>query len=188
MAFVSIVLSLWLPILLSAVAVFVLSSAIHMFSPWHKSDYAPVPDQDRAMDTLRSLALPPGDYMIPRPASRADMSSPEFREKMKRGPNWIITVMRENRSMAAPLIGWFLYTLAVSAITGIMVMAGAFPDYHPHRIFHFALLTAFTGYVIALWQMSIWFHRKWSTTIKATIDGLIYAIATAAIFAHMWPM
>ncbi len=188
MAVVSIVLSLWLPILLSSVGVFVLSSLIHMISPWHKGDYAAVPDQDRVMDTLRSLSIPPGDYMIPRPASRADMSSPEFRDKVKKGPNWIVTVMRENGSMSGALIGWFIYTLAVSVITGIVAMAGASPDFHPHRIFHFALLTAFTGYAVALWQMSIWYHRKWSTTVKATVDGVIYAVATAAIFAHMWPM
>ena len=31
--------ALWLPILLSAVIVFVASSLIHMVSGWHKSDY-----------------------------------------------------------------------------------------------------------------------------------------------------
>ena len=31
--------ALWLPILVSAVLVFVASSLIHMASPWHKSDY-----------------------------------------------------------------------------------------------------------------------------------------------------
>ena len=31
--------ALWLPILLSAVLVFVASSLIHMASPWHKSDF-----------------------------------------------------------------------------------------------------------------------------------------------------
>jgi len=31
--------ALWLPILLSSVIVFIVSSIIHMASPWHKSDY-----------------------------------------------------------------------------------------------------------------------------------------------------
>jgi len=59
--------SLWLPILLSSVAVFVVSSIIHMASPWHKSDYPKAPKEDQIMDALRPLAIPPGDYMIPRP-------------------------------------------------------------------------------------------------------------------------
>jgi hypothetical protein len=32
-------LSLWLPILLSAVVVFVISSLVHMVFKWHASDY-----------------------------------------------------------------------------------------------------------------------------------------------------
>ena len=35
--------SLWLPILLSAIVVFILSSVIHMFLGYHNSDYARLP-------------------------------------------------------------------------------------------------------------------------------------------------
>ena len=71
--------ALWLPILLSAVVVFVASSVIHMGSPWHKSDYPKMPNEDQVMDALRPLAIPPGDYMVPRvQRPRAEMKSPEF--------------------------------------------------------------------------------------------------------------
>jgi len=40
---------------------------------------------------------------------------------------------------------------------------------------------------VALWQMSIWYRRAWSTTIKATVDGLIYALLTAGTFGWLWP-
>ena len=69
------VTALWLPILLSAVIVFVMSSIIHMASPWHKSDYPKMPREDEAMDALRPLAIPPGDYMVPRVTGRAEMTS-----------------------------------------------------------------------------------------------------------------
>ena len=85
--------SLWLPILLSAVGVFVVSSLIHMFTGWHKSDYPKVPNEDRVMDTLRPLGIPPGDYMMPRPGSQAEMRSPAFVEKFKKGPVMMFTVM-----------------------------------------------------------------------------------------------
>jgi hypothetical protein len=35
---------LWLPILLSSVIVFLVSSIIHMASRWHKGDYPRVPN------------------------------------------------------------------------------------------------------------------------------------------------
>lgn len=47
------VLSLWLPILLSAVFVFIASSLIHMVLGYHNSDYAKLPKQDEVMDALR---------------------------------------------------------------------------------------------------------------------------------------
>src|SRR6266571_3594322 len=83
--------ALWLPILLSAILVFVASSIIHMASPWHKSDY---------------LKL--------RPSSRQDLQSPEFAAKLKAGPVAMITVMPNGpMSMARNLSLWFVYCLAV---------------------------------------------------------------------------
>src|SRR2546422_6800722 len=75
--------ALWLPILLSSVLVFVLSSVIHTLLPWHKSDYPKLPNEDRVMDALRPLAIRPGDYMMPRPSSRQEMRSPQFVEKFR---------------------------------------------------------------------------------------------------------
>src|SRR3990172_4738575 len=103
------IIELWLPILLSAVIVFVVSSIIHMATPWHQSDYPKVPDEDKVMDTLRPLGIPPGDYMIPRPASSKDMRSLEFTEKMKKGPVVIMTVLPSGPArMGKNLIQWFL--------------------------------------------------------------------------------
>jgi hypothetical protein len=85
--------TLWLPILLSSVIVFVVSSIIHMVLPWHKSDFPKLPNEEKVMDALRPLAVPPGDYMIPRPSSTQEMRSPEFAEKMKRGPVMVLTMM-----------------------------------------------------------------------------------------------
>ena len=73
--------ALWLPILLSAAMVFVVSSVIHMVLPWHKSDYPKLPNEQKVMDALRPLALSPGDYMIPRPSSRQDSSMPVTRAR-----------------------------------------------------------------------------------------------------------
>src|ERR1017187_4275006 len=106
---------LWLPILLSSVLVFVTSSIIHMASPWHKNDYPKVPDQDRFMDAVRPFRIPPGDYMVPRPSSGKDVRSPEFLEKLNRGPVMMLTVMPNGMmSMARNLTLWFLYIAVVS--------------------------------------------------------------------------
>lgn len=67
--------SLWFPILLSAVIVFIASSIIHMALPWHKGDYQKVPNEEQVLDSLHPLNIPPGDYMIPRCSSMEEMRS-----------------------------------------------------------------------------------------------------------------
>jgi hypothetical protein len=180
--------ALWLPILLSTAIVFVVSSVIHMALPWHKSDYPGVPNEDKVMDALRPLAVPPGDYMIPRASSMQEMQSPEFVAKMNKGPVMVVTVMPNGPvPMGQSLVLWFLY----SAVVGLFAayLAGrALPPGAPYlRVFQFVSVTAFVGYAVALWQMSIWYRRAWSTTIKANVDGLIYALLTAGTFGWLWP-
>jgi hypothetical protein len=180
--------ALWLPLLLSSVFVFLASSVIHMASPWHKSDYPKVPDEDKVLEALRPFAIPPGDYMLPRPSSGEDVRSPEFAAKLKNGPVMVLTVLPNGPfSMGRNLILWFLYCLVVGVfaayIAGRALPAGA-PYLHAFR---FAGATAFVGYSIALWQLSIWYRRAWTTTIKATVDGLIYALLTGGTFGWLWP-
>jgi hypothetical protein len=179
---------LWLPILLSAIAVFVVSSVIHMASPWHKSDYPKLPNEDKVREALRAVAIPPGDYMVPRPSSRQELSSPAFLDKMKTGPVMMLTAMPNGpMSMGRNLALWFVYCL-VASVFAAYIAGRALPPGTPYlQVFRFAGATAFIGYSLALWQMSIWYRRAWTTTLKATVDGLIYALLTAGSFGWLWP-
>jgi hypothetical protein len=181
--------ALWLPILLSAVLVFVVSSLIHMFTPWHKGDYPQVPQEQKVMDLLRPLGIPPGDYMVPRPSSREEMRSPQFLEKIKKGPVMMLTVWPGgSMAMGRQLALWFLYAVVVGVFAAY-VAGRALPPGASHRaIVRFVGVTAFAGYALALWQMSIWYRRAWLTTVKATVDGFIYALVTAGTFAWLWPL
>jgi hypothetical protein len=180
--------SLWLPILLSAVLVFVASSILHMLLPWHKGDYPKLPDEERVRETLGALAIPPGDYMIPRPSSMEEMKSPAFQEKMKQGPVAILTVMPNGPgSMGKPLALWFLYCVVVGFFAAYVASRSLARGAAYMPVFQLVTVTAFIGYSLALWQMSIWYQRAWSTTVRATIDGAIYALLTAGAFAWLWP-
>jgi hypothetical protein len=179
---------LWLPILLSSVIVFFVSSLIHMLSPWHKGDYPRMPDEDRVMDALRPFSIPPGDYMTPRPTSRADLRSPAFAEKLAKGPVMVLTVLPNGpMSMGQNLVLWFIYAAVVGTFAGYIAGRALAPGASYLSVFRFVGATAFIGYSAALWQMSIWYRRSWLTTFKATVDGLIYALLTAGTFGWLWP-
>src|SRR6266446_5589823 len=175
--------ALWLPILVSAVAVFVVSSIIHMTPLWHKTDFPRYASEDRVLDALRPIGIPPGDYLMPRPANPAEMRSVEFMEKMKRGPAVLLTVMPPwSGSMVANLSQWLVYCLVVSAfaayIAGSALPGGATFT----QLCRFAGIAALLEYSLALWQMLIWYRRACTMTLKVTFDGLIFALVTCAVF------
>jgi hypothetical protein len=181
-------LALWLPILLSAVFVFIASSIIHMLPLWHKTDYPPVPDEEAFRNAVRPLNIPPGDYMVPRANASSDMKNPEFQKKLEEGPVAVLTVMNKGAwNMGPTLLNWFLYLVVVSAFAAYIAGRALPPGANYLDVFRFAGATAFMCYAVALWQMSIWYKRAWSMTIKSTIDGLIYGMLTAGVFGWLWP-
>lgn len=181
-------LALWLPIVVSAVIVFIASSIIHMGPFWHRGDYPKVPNEDRLRDAVRAVSIPPGEYMVPRAASSKDMQAPEFQEKLKQGPVLVMTVLPNGMmSMTSNLVQWFLYCVVVSFFAAY-VASRALPGGTEYlRVFQLTGATAFVGYTLALYQMSIWYKRSWSLTVKATVDGLIYSLLTAGTFGWLWP-
>ena len=157
-------IDLWLPILVSAAFVFLASAILHMALPWHRADFKKLPDEARVMEALRGFAIPPGDYLVPCTV-------------MEPGPP----------AMGAQLAQWFVYCLVVSFFAAYVVGRALPPADSYLHVFRFAGATAFIGYSLALWQNSIWFKRSWVTTMKSTIDGLIYGLLTAGTFGWLWP-
>jgi hypothetical protein len=180
--------ALWIPILLSAVLVFVVSSIIHMASPWHKNDYPRIPNEDAVRSALRPLNIPPGSYMVPRPASPKEMGSPEFAEKMKTGPVLMLQVMPNGMTpMTKNLINWFIYLIVIGVFAAYLTSRAVGPGTNYLTVFRFVGTTAFMGFALALWQMTIWYRRSWVITMKSTIDGLIYACLMGGVFGWLWP-
>ncbi len=182
------VMSLWIPILLSAVFVFVASSIIHMALPIHRNDFRKIPKEDEFMEALRRLAVSPGDYLVPHPGSREGMKSPEFVEKMKKGPAGVLTVYPPGPpSMGTSLLLWFIYCIAISVIAAYIAGRALGPGSEYLAVFRFAGTTAFVGYALALPQNSIWYKRNWGATIRSMADGLVYGLLTAGAFGWLWP-
>ena len=159
-----------------------------MALPWHNGDFQKVPGEDKFRDAVRPLAIPPGDYMIPRCDSMQEMRTPAFAGKMKQGPVLMMTVYPNGQmAIGKSLALWFVYLVVVSFFAAY-VACHALPVGAAYlHVFRFAGAAAFLAYTGALWQISIWYRRSWVTTIKSTIDGLIYAGLTAGVFGWLWP-
>ncbi len=181
-------LSLWLPILLSPVFVFAVSSFIHMVLQYHSKDFRKLPDEDGVMKALRPFALPPGEYVLPHAGSMKGLSAPDYLAKRDAGPVAMMMVAPSGPTgMARGLLLWFVYSLVVSGFAAYIAGRALEPGAHYLAVFRFVGTTAFIGYALALCQNSIWYRRAWSTTIKTAFDGLIYGLVTAGVFGWLWP-
>ena len=180
--------SLWLPILLSGVVVFLASSVIHMALGYHAADFKKVPDEDALQEAFRRLGVAPGDYGVPKPDSRQGMKDPTYLAKVNQGPIVFMTVMPGGQwFMGAALAQWFAYCLVVSVVGAYVAGRALSPGAEYLDVFRFAGTTAFACYAMALPQASIWFKRSWGTTLRSMMDGLIYASLTAGVFGWLWP-
>jgi len=180
--------ALWLPILLSAVFVFIASSIIHMMLGYHANDHKKLPDEDAAADALRKLNIPAGQYFLPHAGSMKEHGSPAFQEKIKRGPNAMLTIWPGGSvSMTANLIQWFVYSVIVGIFAAYVAGRALDPGANYLAVFRFVGVTAFACYAIGGWQESVWYKRPFSVSLKNTFDGLVYAMLTAGTFGWLWP-
>ena len=183
----SFVATLWLPILVSAVIVFVASSILHMLLTYHRSDYKKIPDEESALAGLRGANLPVGVYMFPH-CDHKEMKSPATQEKFKRGPVGVLTVFPNQTPNMGRYLGlWFAYCIIVSFFTAYLTSHTLPAGTHYLTVFRVAGTTAFMAYGVANIANSIWKAQPWSNTIKEVIDGLIYAMLTAGTFGWLWP-
>jgi hypothetical protein len=180
--------ALGIPILLSAVLVFVVSSLIHMLLTYHKGDFKKLPNEDAVMEALRKFDIPVGDYHVPHCDSAKAMKSPEFVEKMTKGPVVLLTFIKTGKpNMGRSLLLWFLYSVIVNVFSAYIADRAVGPGANYLNVFRFVGCSAFMGYSLALLQNSIWYARNWGTTIRSMFDGLIYALVTAGVFGWLWP-
>lgn len=178
--------SLWLPILLSAVIVWIASALVWTVLPHHKKHWKPVSREEEARSALKNL--PPGLYTVPHVESQAAMRNPEIVRKMQEGPIAYITIIPSGTiTMGGKMAASFVYYLVVGVVVAYVASRTLAPGTEYLRVFQIVGTTAWLAYAFAVVPDSIWFGKPWSFTIKHFIDTLAYALLTAGIFGWRWP-
>ena len=182
------IVSLWLPILVSAVAVYLVSSLVHMVMPWHKGDYEKVPEEDAFLEQLRRTNAVNGNYHAPFAYGASNMKDPAFKEKLQRGPLVQLYVRPGgNLNMGPMLAQWFAYALVVSVLAAYLCSRTLAQGADYLAVFRVAGFVTFVAYAGAQPIEAIWFMRKWSTCFKNVFDALLYGLLTGGVFGWLWP-
>jgi hypothetical protein len=180
--------ALWLPILLSAVAVFIVSSIIHMALQYHNRDFRAMPDEEAARRALGGLKLPPGDYVVPYCGTLKEMGSEAHLAKRREGPVLIMTVLPNGVAGMGPQLGqWFAYLLVVGVFVAYVARLGLPAGTEYLKVHRVAGAAAFMAYGLGAVPQSIWFRKDWRTTGKNLVDAVVYGLVTGGVFGWLWP-
>jgi hypothetical protein len=180
--------SLWLPILLSAVLVFIVSALVHMVLKYHNTDYSRLPNEDAVRAAIRGGNPAAAQYVIPYCPEMKQMETPEMKQKYTEGPVAVLNVLQSGvPSMGRPLTLWFIYSLIVSLFVAY-VAANALPSGSRYLdVFRVTGATAFLGYAAGQVPSAIWMGKPWRIAWKEVFDGLLYGLVTAGTFGWLWP-
>lgn len=180
--------SLWLPVLLSAVGVFIASSIIHMVLGYHNGDYRRMAGESDVLAAMRDAGVQPGSYYFPRAESHKDMATPEMHEKFKAGPVGFATVVPNGvPAMGKQLTLWFVYSLVVGVCVAYLASRTLDAGTSYLTVFRVVGTTAFLTYGFAHLSDSIWKGQSWGSGAKHLLDGLIYGCVTGGVFGWLWP-
>jgi len=181
-------LSLWIPVLVSSVVVFVISSILHMALKYHRADYKGLPNEDAVRDALGKGSLPPGLYQVPHCGDMKSMQTPENMAKFEKGPIAVIAVLPNGLpAMPKYLAQWFLFCMFVSFTAAYVARHTLNVGSDGMLVMRITGTVAFAAYGLTNVLDSIWKGQPWSNTGRAMIDGIVYAVATGATFRLLWP-
>jgi len=179
--------ALWLPIVLSAVFVFIASSIMHTVLKYHQSDGHKLTDEASFLAALRANNPTRGLYIFPFSAPK-DMKSAEMVEKYKQGPIGMMTIAPTGPPAMPKFLGqWFLFCVIVAFFSAYIAAHTVAPGANYLAVFRVVGTVAFMAYGLGNLSNGIWKMQTWSVTIKEVVDGLVYGLLTAGTFGWLWP-
>jgi hypothetical protein len=180
--------SLWIPVIASAIAVFVGSSIIHMALKYHRADYKALPNEDAVREVLGKGGTSPGVYVIPYCGDMKNMKDPKFIEKYEKGPVALVSLYPNGQISMPKLLGmWFAFSVLVSFTAAYVARHTLQPGVDGMLVMRITGTVAFTAYGLSHVSDSIWKGQPWSNTIRGLLDAAIYAVLTGLVFRLLWP-
>lgn len=199
--------NLWLPIVVSGVAVWFASALCWMAVGHHNKDRDPIPEgrEQEFMDTITRLNIRPGCYGFPDFFQCKNLPAAERKQAMReiynRHPQGLLRVWSPT-NMGLNMALTFLFYLVTSAAIAYLAWAAL-----PHaetvasvgtatiatsgapfaKVFQVVGTAGILAYCFASFPNDLWFQQKRRAMAMNLIDGVIFGLITGAIFAWLWP-
>lgn len=178
---------LWIPIVVSAVAVFIVSSLMWMVSPHHKADIQALPDEAAFDKAMGELNIPAGLYMYPN-CHGQDTKGDAFKGRWKSGPWGMVNVWGSppnfGKSLALTFLSYLLVSVFVAYIASNAFAANPSPTYL--NVFQIVGPIAMVAYCFGGLGNDIFLGKPRRFIITSMLDGVAFSLVTAGVFG--WQM
>ncbi|HYE61138.1 MAG TPA: hypothetical protein VD997_04010 [Phycisphaerales bacterium] len=186
-------ISLWLPIVLSGVGTWIAATVLSMPFLHHKGDFIgldeqhPAGTEDALLASLRAGGIRPGSYLFPDFRAREAMESEKVKQALEAGPVGHLVLWKTPMSMGAKMAGTLAVYLATSALIGYLASITLERGASFERVFQVVATAGVLTYTFASLPGAIWWGSYRRTIGANIIDGLVLGAITGAVFAWRWP-
>jgi hypothetical protein len=182
-------LALWLPILLSAAAVWVVSTIFGMPFLHHKNDWIGLgPAHENAFtEFLRKSGIKPGNYLFPDFRTREAMESEKVKKALEQGPVGHLSLWRPPLGMGGKLAGCFVVYLVASTLIAYLASVTLPATAGFAKVFQVVGTAGVLAYSFSFIPNAVWFGAYRRTIVMSVIDGVVFGVMTGVIFAWRWP-
>jgi hypothetical protein len=179
--------SLGLPILLSAIAVFVASFLAWVVIGHHTPDWNELPDEEATITLLQKSGAKAGQYMFPMMRSKEQMADESKQRRMDSGPWGTVNIWARPVNMGRNLLQTFVFYLVASFFVGYLGTLALDPGASFSRVFQVTGTAGILAYAFGGVPNAIWFGTHFRSAIMDVIDGICFGLITGLVFASMWP-
>ncbi len=174
---------LWLPILLSGLATHIYSTLAWMLLPHHKPEWNRLPVEQELLELLNRHQVPPNQYMFPFAANGNEAGTPEF--KTRQACSGMLIRWATPLNMGAAIGKTLAFFMVAAACIGYLAgLAIPTPSADAAHVFRVVGTTGILTHCFAHFPHVFWFRRRIAMEV---LDGIIFAMITAGIFAALWP-
>ena len=180
------VLDLWLPILLSTVALWFLSFIAWAILPHHFGDRSRLPDEEGVMEYLRTAGVGTGNYFFPYCGSAKEQGDKSYVERYMNGPRGTLNLYEMPNmgwNMLRTILYFFVTVFTIAYITHVACPPGDAATGFG-KVFRIAGTIGILNYASSGVLGRIWFTERMWTNI---VDGIVYGLVLGLIFASLWP-
>lgn len=180
---------LWIPIVVSAIAVVFASVAARVIIGHHNADWKDLPEEEATAEHLQKSGTAPGMYLFPGRRRKLTTDLEELRQqRMNSGPWGTVNIWARQPSIGRQLLQTLTFCLVTSVVVGYLGTLALSSGAQFMQVFRVTGTAGILAYAFGGVPNAIWFGTHLRSAVMDVIDGVCFGLITGVVFGLLWPV